>query len=98
MSIVLNSNSGTFSPIFVNILLKFEANPVRMSLWRFNSAATKNSKLMQKGPCSHSQRYFAEDKSFGPISRAAAGNRACKGLSNCGNPRCIPVAFPHFVN
>ena len=28
LSIVLNSNSGTFSPVFVNILLWVEANPV----------------------------------------------------------------------
>ena len=27
LSIVLNSNSGTFSPVFVNILLQVEANP-----------------------------------------------------------------------
>ena len=28
VSIVLNSNSGTFSPVFVNILLQVETNPV----------------------------------------------------------------------
>ena len=45
--IVLNSNSGTFSQVFVNILLYMyaEANHVEMSPWRFSSAATTYSKL-----------------------------------------------------
>ena len=47
VSIVLNSNSGTFSKVFVKILLYMyaEANHVEMSPWRFSSAATTFSKL-----------------------------------------------------
>ena len=41
----LNSISGTFSPVFLNILIKVEANPVQISLLRLYSAATTNSKL-----------------------------------------------------
>ena len=36
---------STFSPVFENILLQFEANPVQISLRRFYSAPTINSKL-----------------------------------------------------
>ena len=45
MFVGLNSNSGTFSPVFLNILIKVEANPVQISLLRLYSAATTNSKL-----------------------------------------------------
>ena len=44
MSFVLKSNLGTVLPVFRNILLSVKANPVQMSLWRFYSAATTNSK------------------------------------------------------